>query len=283
MAEGSRTGGRMILAAVATALLIGIGPARAQAPSAPANPPASSQAAQEVPATVTRSGHQLIVSCNQTEFYHCYIVPATIDDVTRAFAAPDASAIDTIVIQETGGDIDANLALGRLIHQHKLTVEIQRLCAALCAIVVAPAAAHLVVPKGSGLVFVPLHSMMQKMAANMGPQGMEILKALDAKIATYFRELNLDPQIPYGIGEATLVVKTALAAGGGTQEPLIVADSAFLHKCLRIPSVDVPDYTIAETKEHVGQNGKGPTAFLIKGKIYFDGKPVVDYDPPCAR
>jgi hypothetical protein len=271
---------RPVLAAITAALLIGVGVADAQPPSAPAGPPVASQTAQ---ATVTRSGHQLIVSCNQTEFYNCDIVPATIDDVRRAFAAPDGGAIDTMLVQETGGEIDANLALGRLIHQHKLTVEVHRACVALCAIVVAPAAAHLVIPKGSGLVFVPLHSTIQKMTANMGSQGADILKALDAKFAAYFQELNLDPQIPYGIGEAALVVKAALAAGGGTQEPVIVADSAFLHNCLRIPAVEMQDYTMAQMKEHLGQDGKAPLAYLVKGKIYFDGKPVVDYDPPCGR
>ena len=274
---------RTVLCAITATLLVGMGVADAQPPSAPASSPASAQAAQQVQATVTRSGHQLIVSCNQAEFYNCDIVPATIDDVRRALTAPDGGAINTMLVQETGGDIDANLALGRLIHQRKLTVEVQKLCVGLCAIIVAPAAARLVVPKGSGLVFVPLHSMMQKMAANMGPQGTEIFKALDARMAAYFQELNLDPQIPYGIGEAALVVKAALAAGGGTQEPVIVADSAFLHNCLHIPSVDAHDYTIAETKEHVGQDGKAARALLIKGKIYFDGKPVVDYDPPCGR
>lgn len=283
MAERSRARMRTALSVIAAALLIGVGVAEAQPPSAPAGSQAPSQAAQQVPATVTRSGHQLIVSCNQTEFYNCNVVPATIDDVTRAFAAPDGGAIDTMVIQETGGDIDANLALGRLIHQHKLTLEVQKLCGGLCAMVLAPAAAHIAIPKGSGLIFLPLHSWMQKLAANMGPQGADILKAMDAKFAAYFQELNLDPQTPYGIGEAALLVKAAIAAGGGTQEPFIEADSAFLQYCLRIPSVDAHDYTIAETKEHAGRDGKGPVAFLIRGKIYFDGKPVVDYDPPCGR
>jgi len=283
MPEPSLAGLRTILPAVAIALLVCAAPTVAQAPSAP---PAAAPQASPIPATVatvTRSGHQLIVSCNQAKDYNCNIVGSTADDVQRALAAPDGGAIDTIVIQETGGDGDPIIALGRLIRAHKLTLEVQRLCAGPCVAFLAPAAARFVVPNGALVVSLPIHSIMRKIATDLGPQGAEVLKNMERQNDAYFAELNVDPQMAYGIGETAFVVKTALAAKGDMREPVVVPDAAFLHNCLRIPAVDMQDYTMAQMKEHVGQDGKAPLAYLIKGKIYFEGNAVADYDPPCGR
>jgi hypothetical protein len=106
---------------------------------------------------------------------------------------------------------------------------------------------------------------------------------MEQQNAAYFRDINVDPQLAYGIGEALVVVKAALAGKGETQSPWMLPDAAYLHNCLHISSVEVPHYTIAETKDHIGEGGKTAFAFLIDGKIYFNGEAVADYDPPCGR
>lgn len=286
MPEPSRVGLRPILSALGAALLVGTSAAIAQpestengrrAPSSQAAPAAPAK----MPATVTRSGHQVFVTCNQTDHYNCDVVAATVDSVKRALAGP-SGAVDTMVLEDTGGDIEPILELGRLIHEHKLTIQIQNACVGPCATFLAPAAERLVVPKGSFVVFFPIYSMEQQFVSGGGAQALRLQKDIELQ-NSYFRELNVEPEKAYGIGDAALVVKSALAAAGEAKAPLVVPDATCLHNCLRIPSVEMENYTIVDTKDHAGNGNKAALAFLIAGKIYFDGKPLANYHPPCGR
>ncbi len=258
--------------ALAAALFLG-GAHGALAQPAPAGQEASARPA-EPPALVERSGSQISVTG--------YVAAVTVEAVKRELSASDGAKIGTLVIESAGADIDPLLDLGRMIHARKMTVQVKRVCAWGCATFLAPAAERLIAPRGSILLFFPILFAQKQLAAQAaGTPDEPKFRDLLERQAAYFREIDVDPDKAYGIGETALVVKAAMAAAGRADQPLIVPDPDYLRKCLGISSIEMPDYTIADSSAlaHISQHT--PIAFLIDGKIYYEGKEVATFDPPC--
>lgn len=265
--------GRLLSRSVSAAMFLGAAPAALAQSSPPADAAASAPAAPS--AVVERSGSRISVSGQ--------VAAATAEAVKRHMSAPEGAEVDTLVIFSTGGDFDALIDLGRLIHARKMTVQVERVCAGPCAAFLAPAAERLVASRGSLLVFFPILTAQRQMAAQAaGTTDEKKFQDLFERQASYFRELGVDPDKAYAIGETALTVKAALAETGRSDQPLIVPDADYFRKCLGIGSVEMPDYTVADSSAlaHVSQHT--PIAFLIDGKIYYEGKALANYDPSCS-
>ena len=251
-------------------------------------PAAASPTSQDVTApVVVRSGAQISISSK--------VDPALVQAVQRELSAPDGGSIDTLVIESTSGDVDSMIQLGRIVHARKMTVRVKSLCAALCAALLAPAAERLVVPKGSFLIFTPLISSATpdhwKRTGAQPQDGTapsaatltavaKVIRHVVERQNAYFKELNVDPDRVYAATDTISVMKAALAAAGKSDKPLMMPDAAYLHKCLGIASVDMPDFTVSDSKM-LAHIGKTPIAFLIDGELYYEGVKVATFQPPC--
>lgn len=267
--------GHLLSRSLIAALFLRAAPAALAQSSPPVQAPLEEEAVAAPSAVVERSGSRISIAGD--------VAAATVETVKRHMSGPEGAKVDTLVIYSTGGDFDALIALGRLVHARKMTVQVERVCAGACATFVAPAAKRLVAAKGSLLVFFPILTAQRQMAAQAaGTADEKKFQDLFERQAGYFRELNVDPDKAYAIGETALIVKAALAATGKQDQPLIVADASYFQKCLDIGSVEMPDYTVADSSAlaHVSQHT--PIAFLIDGKIYYEGKAVANYDPTCS-
>jgi hypothetical protein len=240
-------------------------------------PPSQAGAAGAGPeaAIVQRTGTRVAITG--------YVAPATVEAFKRELSAPDGATIGSLVINSAGGDVDQMIALGKLIHARKMTIQVERVCGGPCAVFLVPATERLVASRGSLLVYIPIFYAQQQMAAQAAgtPDEPKSREAF-ARQASYFRELGVEPDNGYAIGETALVVKAALATAGKPDQPLIVPDANYLRKCLGISSVEMPDYSIADSSAlaHVSQHT--PLAFLIDGKIYYEGKEVATFAPTCS-
>jgi hypothetical protein len=222
---------------------------------------------------VTRAGDEISISGN--------VQPATIQAVQRDLAASDGRTINTVVVNSTGGDLASMITLGRLIHTRKMTLRINAFCAAYCAALLAPATAHLVVPKGSFLVFTPI--LAQNNFSDFGVSH-SVGTALLTRQENYWKELAVNPGYIYAIVGTLPAMKSALAAAGRRSAPVLVPDAAYMHKCLGVASVDMPAFTIAASRTfaHLGPH-KRAVAYLIKQALVYDGTTIGRFDPPCLR
>lgn len=269
---------KSILSGTLAVLLLGI---PAAAFSAAISPDAAS--------AVARSGGQISITGD--------LAPATVQAVQHALAAPDGSAIHTLVIESTGGDIDSAMQLGRIVHARKLTVRIQRVCATVCAELLVPGAAHLVVPRGAVLVFTQMVSpgalppnQKQDESQSGGVATPAIASSPMAKIMNdaiarqnaYFNDMKVNPDRVYAAANSIYVMKAALAAAGRADSPSLVPDASYLHDCLSIASVEMPDFTVSDSAK-LAHMGKSPIAFLIDGNIYYEGTKIATFRPSCLK
>jgi hypothetical protein len=226
--------------------------------------------AQNAPApVVTRSGEQISITGG--------LDPATVQAVQRELAAPGGGAINTLAIESTGGNLDSAMQLGRIVHARKLTIRIRKVCAVFCAELLVPAAKHVIVPKGALLVFT---QMISPGTLNANSKQTEVIDKVIARQNAYFKELNVNPDMVYAAANTAYVMKAALSAIGRTDSPSLVPDASYLHNCIGIASVEMPDFTVSDSAKlaHVGKN---PIAFLIAGNIYYEGIKLAAFQPHC--
>jgi len=222
---------------------------------------------------VTRSGNQISISGQVT--------PATLQAVQRELSVAKSQSVDTLVIDSTGGDLVSMIQLGTIVNGRKMAVRVNGLCASICAAFLAPAARHLVVPKGSFLVFSPISSPDDySREVNVSAIKAEAIRWSLERQNAYFRKLNLDPNRIYAVGQAISDMQSALTVAGKTDQPSIVLDAAYLRDCLGVSSVEIPEFNTSESKAfaHVL---KRPIAFLINGEIFYEGTEVIPFRPQC--
>ena len=88
----------------------------------------------------------------------------------------------------------------------------------------------------------------------------------------YWRELKVNPESFYALAEFMDLMDSILASQGKTEKPQIVPDEAYVRQCLGPHVVEMPEYTIADSTKLAHINKDDPLAFLIAGKIFYEGK-----------
>jgi hypothetical protein len=231
---------------------------------------ASSQA--EPPAVVSRKGQQISISG--------HVAPATMQAVQRELASSDAAVINTLIIQSAGGEMDSMIQLGSIVRERKWTVQVERVCATICAAYLAPAAARLVVPADSFLLFTPIFSPDTKPNTS-SPDEANALRTAVERQNGYFKLLGIDADRIYAVARAVETLQSKLAAVG-KPAPFLSVDGDYLRHCLGAASVDVPKYTIADSKR-LAHRASVPFAFLIDGKLFYEGEEVAPFQPACYK
>ena len=237
------------LVAFAGAILCGAAPTSA----APSNlPPA---------AKVARFGNEISISG--------FVEPSTLQAVKRELSSPDGATIDTLVVESTGAEHDTILELGRVVRARKLTLKVKTLCGAPCAKFQIPAAVRVVVQRPSMIIIGRVMRPPPPKLPDFIRRGMQ--HVIDQQ-NEYWRELKVNPESFYALAEFMDLMDSILASQGKTEKPQIVPDEAYVRQCLGPHVVEMPEYTIADSTKLAHINKDDPLAFLIAGKIFYEGK-----------
>lgn len=224
------------------------------------------------------------------------ITPAAVDEVARLLGSPAGRRADLFKIDSTGGDGEAAIRLGTLIHQRGLAVQVQRVCATICAFYIAPAARRLVVPPGALLVMtqMPSPQLLAMLEAQLRYPGLPdaerarlneaapVLRRLVAAQDGYYRMLGADPSRAYLTMDVLRhIVRQVQAAGRPVRALGFVPDALFLRQCFDIQALEMPTFT-AEDSRRLAHAGASPVAFLIGGEPYFEGDRLSPLSVSCA-
>jgi len=250
---------------------LGIGTASAGMQSMSASP------AVHLPASVTTQGNAIGIDGDVT-----FSVLQQVQAIVRS----SPSSVREISVHSTGGDLESLMELGELIHEHRINLRIDRLCAAACAAFLPSAAASLDVPVGSLVVLaqLPTPKSAAAIASSVATNSVLRLKAVNAIIDrenAYFRGIGVDSGNVYAAVDMIDDVRAKLASGEPFGRLGLALDPQSVKNCLGVSNVKM---TAPKLDDTIGLThlGKTPFAFLLSGAVYFEGKQVLKSGLRCA-
>jgi hypothetical protein len=98
----------------------------------------------------------------------------------------------------------------------------------------------------------------------------------------YFYGVNIDPTRIYAFFRPITQMWAARAANGNGDRPMVIPDSAYFAKCLGVASVDMATYSLDDSKR-LAHKFKIPIAFLLSGKLVYEGREIAPFQPGCQR
>jgi hypothetical protein len=199
----------------------------------------------------------------------------------------EANPVTTIRIDSAGGESSAVMDVGRAMRKRGIKLEVERVCASLCAYYLIPAARQTTVPKGALVLFaeVPSPKMKSLVAARVGSstnlserdrkQAEVAARTLDdviLKQSQYFSDIGIDGSRMYSVMDVWLrVIEGVRSKEGSLARVAFVPDSAYFAKCLGLSNVTMPDFGVEDSAK-LAHAGKTPIAFLISGAFYYEGQ-----------
>lgn len=177
------------------------------------------------------------------------------------------------------------MRLATIIHERNIDVRVERICAAVCAQYVMPAAHRVTFEKDAIPIFaqMPSSQMYSGLAAKVGSANLteddrqelanelSVLKRLLVEQDQFYRRIGVDPSRMYRTMDIWTEVNLHLRRSNSAQKRVaIVPDSSFLQRCLRLPNVEWRSLTRDDSKL-LANMGKTPLAVTINGEVYFDG------------
>lgn len=222
--------------------------------------------------------------------------PITSDAVAAVARSLEGNGAARVLrVNSPGGDVDAAIRLGRMIRERGLQVNVERVCATVCAVYLLPASPKVTFENDAVILFAQmpspqLYAIEQARASRpgTGPEdrdriGLEqatlrrVLVAQDA----YFRAIGVDPSRMYRTMDVWMDVNRAVrAAGRGGQVIGLVPDLHFLQRCLGLDNIAWRRLSVADSVR-LAHIGRTPLAVMVDGDVYYEGTKVSSQRIAC--
>jgi hypothetical protein len=221
------------------------------------------------------------------------ITSAAVDGIARSLEG--ATAARVLRVNSAGGDADAAMRLGRMIYERDLQVNVERVCATVCALYLLPASPRVTFEKDAVIVFAQmpspqLHAIELARASQPGTSpedrdrfGREqatlrrVLVAQDA----FYRAIGVDPSRMYRTMDVWMDVNRAAPAAGRPGQMIgLVPDLHFLQRCLGLNNIGWRPLSV-EDSVRLAHIGRTPLAVMVDGDAYYEGTKVSSQRIAC--
>lgn len=203
-------------------------------------------------------------------------------------------------ITSTGGDAEAAMDLALLFREAKYEVIVEGVCASSCALYIAPAATNLTIAPGGLVAFHQMPSPLYRYIitellkrdssldeADLAKRLMALNATMDrvmTKQQAFYRSINIDPRNVYQTTQIQIDLRSALKSRGAAvnlSTLSFVPDRDFVIDCLGYSGTAWKSYTPQDSINYASQNGR-PFAFIIEGKIYYNGEVISAKSYSCG-
>lgn len=211
------------------------------------------------------------------------ITSEAVDGIARSLEGGAGGRV--LRVNSPGGDADAAMRLGRVIHQRGVQVNVERVCATVCALYLLPASPRVSFENGAVILFAQmpspqLYAIGQARAAQPGTSA-EDRARIDGEQATlrrvlvaqdgFYRAIGVDPSRMYRTMDAWMDLnRAARAAGRGGQPIGLMPDLDFLQRCLGLNNIGWRRLSI-EDSVRLAHIGRSPLAVMVDGETYYEG------------
>lgn len=211
-------------------------------------------------------------------------------ELVDSFATTLASRPDAreLIINSPGGNVDAAIRLARLVRERHLEVKVRRVCGSVCALFVIPAASRVTfegdaVPLFGQMVSPQWFTLLGQQESQPGLSEEErarssqlraVMRRLLVDQDRFFRAIGADPTRIYRLMNIWMETNRILRASERTTENVgIVPDLRFFEQCLGLTNMDWRALTVADSAR-LAHIGRTPLAFVVGGKLYYEGVEV---------
>ena len=221
------------------------------------------------------------------------ITSDAVDGIARSLDA--GGAVPVLRVNSPGGDADAAMRLGRMIHERGLQVNVERVCATVCALYLLPASPRVTFENDAVILFAQmpspqLHAIELARASQPGtsPEDRERIAREQATLTrvlvaqdAFYRAIGIDPSRMYRTMDVWLDVnRTARAAGRSSQMIGLVPDLPFLQRCLGLNNIGWRRLSMDDSVR-LAHIGRTPLAVMVDGDVYYEGTKVSSQRIAC--
>lgn len=201
----------------------------------------------------------------------------------------------TLLVNSAGGDADAAMRVGRLIFERRVKIKVERVCAAVCALYILPAASSVTfatdaVPVFSQMPSPQLYALTEARASQPGlspadkdrnTSQLTTLKKVMLAQDTYYRAIGIDPSRMYRTMDIWMDVnRVARAAGRSSQAIGLLPDLTFFKQCLGFRNVVWRSLSIDDSIR-LAHIGRTPLAVIVGPDVYYEGAKISSQPVAC--
>lgn len=224
---------------------------------------------------------------------------------SSAFSAlmhgPNSRGIISVRVNSTGGDARPTLEIASWIRDRKLKLIVDQICGSACAAYLLPAASEARFEPGATI---NLHHMPSPLFTRIAVKwskrkdGVETrsgqrlsaasleagLNRLISDQRAFYKSLHVDPLRMESIMDVWVELRARLQALGkpvDADKISFVPDNHFIQQCLGLHDVKWRNFDTAESIVYA-RRGNEPQAFLINGRLYFEGALISPKDFSCS-
>lgn len=195
-------------------------------------------------------------------------------------------------ISSGGGDAEAAMDMALLFREARYEVIVEGLCASSCALYIAPAATKLTIAPNGLVAFHQMPSPLYRYIVTEllkressldeveRAKRLETLNAMLDRIMTkqeaFYRSISIDPRNVFRTTQIQVDLVAALKSRGfavNVDMLFFVPDRDFVTSCLGYGGTAWKQYTPEDSLKYAAMNGM-MWAFIIDGKIYYEGKVI---------
>ena len=239
------------------------------------------------PTAPQRERPALVVLAGEEARFTGRITDDSVGRLERLLGSPGGARVTRLRIESGGGQGPAGMRLGRILHARGMDLIVSRACGSSCALYALPAARRVVLEEGALIL---LHQFASPLLRQVGSEELrrhgrvdpgeqsrwerwdaEMQRVIEAQ-NLFYADIGIDPARMNLIMEVWVELQGRARAAGklGSGNIAFAPDRAFLRDCLGFANGAWRDFTVADSNVSA-RVAATPVAFLIEGRLYFEG------------